>query len=210
MIKVGLTGNIASGKSLAAHRFAELGARIVDADVLGHRLIGPGGAAVRAVLDAFGPEFRSAAGGVDRARLGPVVFADPAALARLNALVHPLLVAGVRAELDRMASAADPPAVAVLDAALLYELGVDRDMDRVVVVTAPESLREARLVAKGVSVDEARRRIGAQRPEADKARRADHVIANDGSRGDFLARVEELWPILLATPPASGRKDDTP
>jgi dephospho-CoA kinase len=208
MLKVGLTGNIASGKSLAAHRFAELGARIVDADRIGHRLIGPGGAAVSEVLAAFGDDFRLPDGGVDRSRLGPVVFADPAALARLNALVHPRLVAEVRTAFGRLAAEPEPPAVAVLDAALLFELGVDRDMDRVIVVTASESLREARLVAKGLSISEARRRIAAQESEADKVRRADHVIANESSREDLFAKVEKLWPILLAAAPSPGRKDD--
>lgn len=209
MLKVGLTGNVASGKSLAAHRFAELGAEVVDADRIGHRLIGPGGGAVRAVLDAFGADFEAADGGVDRSRLGPVVFSDPAALERLNTLVHPPLVAEVRRSFERLASGSSPPAAVVLDAALLFELGVDRDMDVVVVVTAPEEVREARLVAKGLSVAEARRRIGAQRPEAEKALRADHIIENDGTREALLARVEALWPILLAAPRALRRKDDT-
>lgn len=209
MLKVGLTGNIASGKSLAARRFAELGAAVIDADTIGHRLIGAGGAAVRAVLEAFGPDFQASDGGVDRTRLGPVVFADPAALARLNALVHPRLVAEVRDEFTRLATLPGPPDVAVLDAALLFELGVDADMDRIVVVTAPAALREARLVAKGLTAEEARRRIGAQRPEAEKVRRADFVIANDDTREAFLARVEELWPLLLEATRSPGRKDDT-
>jgi dephospho-CoA kinase len=213
MLRLGLTGNIASGKSLVAAHLARKGAVVIDADRIGHELIGPGGAALADVVAEFGPGVLGTDGGVDRAQLGTLVFAEPAALARLNAIVHPRLVAEIRrrfAELAAEAAQGGGPRVAVLDAALIFELDVAREFDRVWVVTAPERSREARLVAKGLSPAEARRRIAAQRPEAEKAGRADCVIANDGTTAELAARVDALWDSIAeaAGPPVSTGKDE--
>lgn len=217
MLSVGLTGNIASGKSMVAAQLESLGALVIDADRIGHELIGPGGAAVDDVRSAFGAGVIAPDGGVDRAALGPVVFADPDARARLNAIVHPRLIAEIRGRLEGMAAAESRedweggplvPMIAVVDAALIFELDMAADFDVVVVVTAPEALRVERLVAKGLSADEARRRMDSQWPEAEKVRRATHVIVNDGPPDRLAADVEKLWTTLTrAAASPSHRKD---
>jgi len=217
MLSVGLTGNIASGKSMVAAQLESLGAVVIDADRIGHELIGPGGAALDDVRAAFGPGVIADGGGVDRAALGPVVFADPAARERLNAIVHPRLVAEIRRRLEGMAAAESRedweggplvPLIVVVDAALIFELDVADDFDLVVVLAAPEAIREGRLVAKGLTAEEARRRMTSQWPEAEKIRRADHVIVNDGAPERLAADVEELWKILTrAAASPSHRKD---
>ena len=218
MLSVGLTGNIASGKSLVAAQLEAHGATIIDADRIGHELIGPGGAAVASVCAEFGPELVGADGGIDRSRLGPVVFRDPVKRERLNALVHPSLVAEVRERLRGLEAAESRedweggpvvPMIAVVDAALIFELGMDAEFDRLVVIAAPEAKRLDRLVAKGTSADEARRRMASQWPEAEKVRRADHVIVNDGTPEELARRVDELWKELTrAAASPSRRKDD--
>ncbi|HEX7880310.1 MAG TPA: dephospho-CoA kinase [Candidatus Eisenbacteria bacterium] len=217
MLSVGLTGNIASGKSMVAAQLESLGAVVIDADRIGHVLIGSGGAAVDEVRAAFGPGVVGQEGGIDRALLGPVVFADPAARERLNAIVHPRLVAEIRRRMEGMASAESRedweggppvPLILVVDAALIFELDMAGDFDVVVVVSAPEAVREARLVAKGLTAEEARRRIASQWPEVEKVRRADHVIVNDGAPERLAADVEQLWKILTrAAASPSHRKD---
>jgi dephospho-CoA kinase len=217
MLSVGLTGNIASGKSMVAAHLERLGAVIIDADRIGHELIGPAGAAVDDVRTAFGAAVVGPDGGIDRAVLGPLVFADPAGRERLNAIVHPRLVAEIRRRLAGMAAAESRedweggpvvPLIAVVDAALIYELGVAGDFDRVVTVTTSDAAREARLVGKGLTIDEARRRIASQWPEAEKVRRADHVITNDGTPAELAAAVDELWETLTraAASPSHGKE----
>ncbi|TPW07462.1 MAG: dephospho-CoA kinase, partial [bacterium] len=153
MLSVGLTGNIASGKSLVASQLESLGAVVLDADRLGHRLIGPMGAAVDEILAAFGSDLALPDGGIDRTRLGPIVFGDPGARSRLNGIVHPRLIEQIRGELAALEAAEgrgnqdgvpSPALIAVLDAALIFELGVADDFDRIVVVTAPDAIRETR------------------------------------------------------------------
>jgi dephospho-CoA kinase len=216
MLSVGLTGNIASGKSMVAAQLESLGATIIDADRIGHELIGPGGLAVAQVLDSFGAHLAGADGGIDRGRLGPIVFSDPAARERLNAIVHPALIAEIRQRLEGLRSAESRedweggpvvPLLAVVDAALICELGLAGEFDCLVVVVAADETRLARLVAKGMPADEARRRMASQWPQAEKARRADHVIENDGTPEELGSRVDELWKqlTLAAASPSQGK-----
>ena len=167
MLVVGLTGGIATGKSTVARMLAERGAAVLDADALVHELQAPGTEVHRAILATFGPEILAPDGTLDREKLGARVFTDPEARR-------------------------------VLEAALLVEGGPRGIVDRVVVITAPEAEQVARLRAKvGLSEEEAWRRVRAQLPSAVKARRADHVLVNDGNLASLARQVAGLAEVLL-------------
>jgi dephospho-CoA kinase len=171
---LGLTGSIAMGKSTASQSFRSFGVPVFDADAAVHRLFAPGGAALAPVGGAF-PGCANPEGGIDRVTLAGQVFGDPAALARLEAIVHPLVRRAERAFLERCAAARRP--FAVLDIPLLYETGGERLVDAVAVVSAPAYLQAQRVLRrKGMSADRLaviRRR---QTPDVEKRRRADFVI----------------------------------
>jgi dephospho-CoA kinase len=189
---IGLTGNIATGKSLVAQMLAELGARVIDADQVAHAAMLPGGAAYGTVVEAFGSDILSetdAGGTIDRAKLGAIVFSDPAALRRLEQAVHPATVAAV----NRLIAAATERVV-VVEAIKLIEAGMHRRYEALWVVTAPREVQIARLMAtRGLSQAEAALRVEAQPPQAEKAALADLVIANDGSVADLRLKVEAAW-----------------
>lgn len=190
MLKVGLTGGIGSGKSEVTRRLAALGAYVVDADVLAREVVEPGTPGLAAVAAEFGAEVLRPDGSLDRDRLGAIVFADPAARARLNAIVHPLVGA---ATAERFA-AAPADAIVVHDVPLLVEVGLAAAYDVVLVVAATPETQRSRLVrARGMSADEARSRIAAQAPLADKLAVADFVITNDGSLDDLDRQVQAVW-----------------
>lgn len=190
MLKVGLTGGIGSGKSEVTRRLAALGAYDVDADVLAREVVEPGTPGLAAVAAEFGAEVLRPDGSLDRDRLGAIVFADPAARARLNAIVHPLVGA---ATAQRFA-AAPADAIVVHDVPLLVEVGLAAAYDVVIVVAATPETQGSRLVrARGMSADEARSRIAAQAPLADKLAVADFVITNDGSLDDLDRQVQAVW-----------------
>jgi len=190
VLKVGLTGGIGSGKSEVTRRLAALGAYVVDADVLAREVVEPGTPGLAAVAAEFGAEVLRPGGSLDRDRLGAIVFADPAARARLNAIVHPLVGA---ATAERFA-AAPADAIVVHDVPLLVEVGLAAAYDVVLVVAATPETQGSRLVrARGMSADEARSRIAAQAPLADKLAVADFVITNDGSLDDLDRQVQAVW-----------------
>lgn len=186
---IGLTGNIATGKSAVARILAEKGALVIDADKVAHGVMQPDGPAYRGVVDAFGARILAANGAIDRARLGAIVFADEDALQRLEAIVHPAVIA----EIDRgMAEATQP--VIVVEAIKLIEAGMQRHYDTLWVVTAPRSVQIERLVRfRGFSEKEAALRVDAQPPQEEKAACADWVIVNDGDMAGLRAKVEEAW-----------------
>lgn len=173
MIVLGLTGSIATGKTWAASRFRRLGVPVFDADRASRRLTGPGGAAAGAVAAAFPEALRG--GRIDRDRLARIVFADAGALARLEAIVHPLVAAERRAWLRRQALRRAP--VVVLDVPLLFETGGERRCDAVVVVSAPPFLQRQRALRRP-GMDEARlaAALARQLPDHAKRRRADFVV----------------------------------
>ena len=175
MIVVGLTGSIGMGKSATAAMFAEAGAPVYDADAEVRRLYAPGGAAVAKVEAAFPGVVVD--GAVDRGRLGERVLGDPETLARLNAIVHPLM-GEARAEFFRAAREARADVV-VLDIPLLFETGGERNVDKVVVVSAPEALQRERVLARtGVTAAKFAAILAAQTPDAEKRARADFVVAH--------------------------------
>lgn len=177
MVRVALTGGIACGKSLVGSMFAERGIPVCDADHVAHGLMEPGLPVYERVVDVFGREIVGPGGEIDRRRLGRVVFGDPARLAELNALVHPAVVRAYRTWLEGLESSVR---LAVVIIPLLYEAGLDMEWDSVVCVISPERLQVERLMRKGYSEQESRRRVSAQWPTAAKAARADYVIYNAG------------------------------
>ncbi len=190
MLRVGLTGGIGSGKSEVTRRLAAKGAAIIDADVIAREVVAPGTPGLAAVVDAFGPSVLRPDGALDRERLGRLVFADPPARERLNAIVHPL----VRQETARRFAEAPDGAVVVNDVPLLVETGLAASYDVVVVVTAEPGTQVRRLVERrGMIEEDARARIAAQAPLADKVAVADHVVHNEGDLADLEAQVDALW-----------------
>ena len=190
--RVGLTGNIASGKSAVAAAWQRLGAPVVDADVLARQAVAPGTLGLRAVRAAFGPDVVDAEGALDRAALRRLVFADAAARRRLEGIVHPE-VARLRAEAEaRLAREGARIVVHVIP--LLYEVGAEGTLELVALVDAPEAVRLERLVRdRGLPEAEARAMIAAQQPAQRKRARADLVIDNDGTLAELAAEAERAW-----------------
>lgn len=195
MVLIGLTGGIASGKSVVSSRLRELGAVVVDADVLAREVVEPGTPALARIAEEFGPGVIAADGSLDRAALGSIVFTDADARARLNAITHPAVWERAQ-ELFDAATRVDPRAVIVYDVPLLAEGRGARPMtfDVVVVVDAPIDTRIARMVEhRGMTREEALHRIGAQASDAERLAIADVVIDNSGDLSDTLAQVDALW-----------------
>jgi dephospho-CoA kinase len=189
---IGLTGGIGSGKSTVAAMLAELGASVIDADKVGHDVYLPGSEGFRLVREAFGDGVVAADGTIDRKVLGARVFADRAMLARLNALVHPLIGAEIRRRIDA-ARAAAPARSIVVEAAIMLEAGW-RFFDRVwIVLVSPEVAIARVMAARGLSRAEVEARLAAQMSNEERRRHADLVIENDGSLAALRAQVEAAW-----------------
>lgn len=203
MFRVGLTGNIASGKSTVAEVWSGLGASVVDADVLAREAVAPGTPALRAIARSFGPEVLDESGRLDRAGLRRLVFDDPAARRRLEEIVHPA-VARLRDEREA-ALEADGVRIVVHDIPLLFEVGLESEFDRVVLVDAPAELRFRRLVEnRDLPEPEARAMVDAQMPAERKRGKADLIIENGGSLEELRVGAEEVWRRLLSEADASG------
>jgi dephospho-CoA kinase len=199
MIVLCLTGSIGMGKSTATAMLGRLGVPVHDADAMVHRLLGPGGAAVGRVAAAFpGAEAVDARTGkrrIDRAALGRLVFADPAALARLEAILHPLVRAEEQRFRRRMAGRHCP--LVVLDIPLLFESAGDCRCDATLVVTAPPRVQRARVMARpGMTAERFAAILAKQMPDATKRRRADFVVPTGLGRNATLRRIAEIVRIL--------------
>jgi len=191
MKRLGLTGGIASGKSAVAGMLRELGFQVLDADALGHTLIEPGQPAYQEVLREFGTHVLQADGRIDRGKLGAVVFGDREKLARLNAIVHPR----VEEEMIRTFAEwekAEGRDAAFVEAALLVEAGYQKKLDGLIVTWCKPEQQVERLLARGMSEEEARRRIAAQMPAEEKLRYATEKIDCSGSMEETRRQVEEL------------------
>ena len=196
MLLVGLTGNIAAGKSTVARRFAERGATIVDADVLARRAVEPGMPAYTQIVRRWGSEVLAPDGMLDRAVLRQQVFGDQLQLDELNRIIHPevlrmrdRLVAEARARGDR---------IVVCDIPLLFERRLTEEFDRIVLVDAPRGVRLERLVRdRGLRETEAMDMIVAQMPAELKRARADYVIDNVGARADVERAADDVWASLM-------------
>ena len=197
VLRVGLTGGIASGKTTVAGMLRDLGTPVIDADLLSHRLLEPDGAAFEEVCRSFGARILDDEGNIDRAALGRLVFADADARDELERIVHPL----VRKEsFRRLESEArrSGSAIGVVDAALLVETGAYRQMDRLIVVRCSRATQIRRLISRdGLRRDEAEARIAAQAPLARKLRVADYIIDTEVETETTRRRVHEVHVALL-------------
>lgn len=203
MIIVGLTGNVASGKSTVARLWAGAGVPVVSADDLAREAVRPGSEGLARVVEAFGPEVLDPSGGLDRARMRERVFLDPEARARLEAILHPR-IAALRDRWIAEQQAMGAPLV-VTEIPLLYEAGLTGTVHRIVLVDAPEGERLHRMVRdRGLSPAEARRIMDAQMPAAEKRRTAHHVLENDGSPEALEAAAAALLERLRRLDPALG------
>jgi dephospho-CoA kinase len=186
---VGLTGGIGSGKSTVSGMLRELGAVVIDSDLLAREVVEPGTHGLARVVEAFGPDVLAPDGSMDRAKVGALVFADPQQRQRLEGIVWPLVHEAGRA----LAAAAGPDALVVHDIPLLVESGQQGDFDAVVVVDVPVETQVERLVRdRGWDEADARARIAAQATREDRLAAATHVVANAGSIEDLRRRVAEL------------------
>lgn len=188
--RVGLTGGVASGKSTVSAILAELGAVVVDADLLAREVVARGTEGLAAVVEELGPEVLTPEGDLDRPRVGALVFADPERRRALEAIIHPR----VRARAAEIEAAAPPGSVVVHDIPLLAETGQAGSFDAVVVVDVPTAVQVERMVRiRGMSEEDARARIAAQASRQDRLAVATYVVDNTGSLEDLRARVEEIY-----------------
>lgn len=201
---IGLTGNIACGKSTVLRRLAKLGAHTIDADQLIHSMLKRGGAAYEPVVAEFGAQILEGDGEIDRRALGMIVFSDPARLRRLEEIEHPIVRDLIDADIKGAAEQ-----VVVVDAIKLIESGWADKCDTVWAVTCKREQQVERLVrTRGYSLEEAETRIDAQSPQADKVARADVVIDNSGTIEDTYRQVDAVWQALQID--LSTRQDGEP
>lgn len=192
----GLTGGIASGKTTVARMFEALGAKIIDADRIGHELLSAPRPAYQEVVQRFGKEILDPSGEIDRRRLGAVVFANPGKLRELNQILHPRIIDRV-AELTCEHHSQDSRTVILVDAALIFEAGIGGRFRKVIMAWCRPEQQIERLTAKGgLSREEAEQRIHAQKPVEEKRRLADYVIDCSGSLEQARTQVEALYPEL--------------
>lgn len=192
---VAITGGVGCGKSEAARVLRGDGVPVLDADDVAREVVAAGGDAVRAIAARFGADMLQADGSLDRARLAGVVFRDPAALAGLNAIVHPPVRAAMRAWVARQRAEGRACAGVI---PLLFEVGAEGEWDAVVCVTAEEAVSGLRLRARGWDDGQIASRRAAQWPLEEKARRADVVVVNNGTREELAARVRAAWRQILS------------
>lgn len=195
---VGLTGGIATGKSLVDAALRELGAVIIDADVLAREVVEPGEPALAEIVAEFGPGVVGPDGRLDRKALGAIVFADPERRRRLEAITHPRIRERFLQQLDALTTQRFRGLV-FFDAPVMIESGNYRNMDRLVVVVTDEGTQIERLMARdGIGREETLRKIRSQMPLAEKAKLADYVIDNSGERAVTETRAREVYAALLA------------
>ena len=205
MLRIGLTGGIASGKSTVDRMLRDRDYMVFDADAISHELLEPGQATYDAVVRAFGDGILGAGGAVDRGKLGAIVFADPAKRAALNAILHPR-IRDISEDWFARLDGPGGPSIAFEDAALILEAGLRKYFDRVVVCWCRPEQQVERFKERGLSLDQAARRIAAQMPIDEKRRLADDVIDCSGSLEDTKRQVEALLAKLEQEAGASGKR----
>lgn len=196
MLVAGLTGGIGAGKSTLAAALAERGAEVIDADELGRLALQPGRPGWDQVIDQFGDDILlPGSSEIDRQRLAALVFSDRGKLAALNAIVHPIIMAGIADTLDALRGTNE---IVVIDAALIVEFGIKESLDALIVVLADEEKRVERLSgARGMTEDQVRERIAAQTSDARLEEHADIVVRNDGSRETLAEQADSVWEELV-------------
>ena len=198
MLRVALTGGIATGKSYVLDQFRKRGVACLDADALVHGVQAAGTEATAAIAARFGAGVLAADGSVDRKKLGAMVFDDAAARRDLETIVHPAVYRAIAAGLHGFELVGDP--IAVVDVPLLYETGAEKEFDRVIVTACPVEAQIARLVERGLTEDAARQRLAAQWPTEKKVARADFVIRTDGTFDETDRQVEDVLRVLSPKP----------
>ncbi len=198
MLKVGLTGGIASGKSTVSETFARLGAKVLDADEVAREVVLPGKPAWTKLRQAFAQEFFHSDGRVKRSKLRKLVFADSDKLSQLNTIVHPEVMKEINRRSEQLFTTVQD-AVFLVDVPLLLEVGMAHRFDKVVVVYVSESVQIKRLMQRdGISIEEARQALSAQMPLSKKVKQADYVIDNSGTLEETQAQVDKVWQELRA------------
>jgi dephospho-CoA kinase len=193
MLRVGLTGGIASGKSTVARVFRELGAHVLDADRIARDVVPPGSPTLARIARAFGKELLRPDGTLDRAALGAVVFADAGKRRVLEGILHPLILEEIDRRVEEL-ERNDPGGLVVVEAALILELGRQEEFDALVVVWAEEEQQLRRLIQRdNLSLEDATRRLAAQMPLAEKRGRAQFVVDNSGSQAACRADAERVY-----------------
>jgi dephospho-CoA kinase len=193
MLTIGLTGGIGSGKSTVTKFLADLGAPIIDADKVGHAIYAPDGPAYSDVLAAFGRGILAADGSIDRKKLGPIVFADPEALKRLNGILHPKMFARMREMVQQLRAEGERNPI-VVEAAILIEAQWHPLFDEIWLVAASRERVIERIERdRGLKPEQTEARIRAQLPDEERRKHATVLISNDGSFEDLRRKVSELW-----------------
>ena len=206
MLRVGLTGSIAVGKSFVAGVLAGLGCHVLDADDAARHVVEPGTNGLRAVVEAFGAEVLNTDGTLDRAELGKIVFGDEGKRQLLNSILHPLIIAEQDEALRRWESE-DPRGIAVVDAALMIESGGYKRFDKLVVAHCRPEVQLERLMRRnGLSREEAERRIASQMPQGEKLRYADFSVDTSGTFDETKRQVEEVFKALCALAEDESRR----
>lgn len=196
MLRVGLTGGLATGKSLVGDALVNLGCHLLQADQVGHAVLAPDGEAYAAVIAQFGTGIVDPDGVINRKRLAEIVFGDPAQLTRLNALVHPAVFARQEAWFAEIA-AREPKAVAIVEAAIMVETGSFRRYDRIILTVCREVQQIARAMARdGLTEVQVRERIARQLPESEKRKKANYVIDTSGTLDQTLEQTAQVCAIL--------------
>jgi dephospho-CoA kinase len=191
MMTVGLTGNVASGKTTVADRWRESGVTVIDADRLGHAVLEEDAEAREALVREFGGGILGPDGRIDRSALGEAAFSAPGRIASLNAIVHPPLLERLDRELGQARESGAE--LAVVDAALVFEFGLGEVLDAIVLVTAPARIREERLrEARGMDAERIARIMETQMPDEEKVEACDYVIVNDGSIDRLRAEADAV------------------
>jgi len=196
MLKVGLTGSIAVGKTFVLGVLSELGCHVIDADVVARQVALPGSPGLKAVIDAFGEEVLKSDGSLNRARLGEIVFADEAKRQQLNSILHPFIIAAQDAQLREL-ELQDPKGIVVVDAALMIESGGYKRFDKLIVVHCRPEIQLQRLMRRNkLSREEAEQRIATQMPQEEKKRYADYLIDTSGDFAGTRRQTEDVYHAL--------------
>ncbi len=207
ILRVGLTGGIASGKSTIARMLADLGCIVFDADAIVSQLYRPGAAGHKAVIGAYGNQVLLPGGEIDRAKLAAIAFAGAEGVGRLNALIHPLVIAEQAAMMRTVESTAPPDGrVVVVEATLLLESGGRQRYDKIVVVDLEPDVQIERAITRGMSRDDVVRRIAHQMSREERLSNADYVIDNSGDLESALAETRRVYERLRADLAAMGGK----
>lgn len=185
---VGIGGNIGAGKTMLANELRRYGAKVIDADQLGWSLLHRNSPVYKQLVAAFGRTILNKTGQIDRTALGNLAFANRRSLKRLNSIVHPALLDRIRQEIARHRKG-----LVVVDAALLFDWGLEKEVDVAILVTAPERLKLRRLIQSGMDPAEAAARLKLQTPDARLWRRADFVLENKGSLAELRRKSRALW-----------------